>query len=335
MSEGSTYLVDPYLLQRPSYGEWGAAAESILAWMAHDPSEERWFVVSSVCLSCLMISEKCPYLSPHALHGMLKSEGESSIFAADLHRHVSRLLTEARYSEESVLTEHLQLDPEAIVTRQCEQEIRDGFPSWVIALHLTQAPETENGQLRTASRPGDGFYEEANIGVSARVVNAGGIQREGLSLPVDVSFEFPVLFRPPAVPFSPTDLIAEPMSTLAAAYEIQVSEGDKKLYRLCDFSVSSTFVPSILQLHLESQPEVLSIIIKQAVRILSRQEARCPSLQIHHQRVGPGPSDPPLTRPDGAEAFRATLTKHGAGYRLLYWVKGSTYELWEVRTESG
>jgi hypothetical protein len=335
VSKHSAYLVDPYLLQRPCPAEWGAAVDSILAWTAYGSSETRRFVLSSLCVSSLIKSGNCPYLNAFALHAILESEGEPSIPAPDLHMHVNRLLSEAQYWDGDVLIERFELKPQIVVTRQCAPEIMDGFASCLIAFHLTQTPETDNGLPPIASRPGDGLHDETHVQIAAHVLYAEGIQQEKLSFPLDVSSCSLLLFKPPAIPLDPTALIADAVSTLTKAYEIHVPEGDKNLYPLCDFSVGPSFVPSILKLHLESQAEVLRIIIKQAVRVLSRQGERFPSMAIHPQRAGPGSSDPQLVRPDGAAAFRAHLTKHGPGYRLLYWQKGSTYELWEVETESG
>ncbi len=335
MTNDSAYVVDPYLLQTPSPGEWLAAVDSILSWTTYGSGHARQFVLSSACLSCLMESANCPYLNPSELHRRLKAEGEPSIAALDLHRQVSRLLNDVEYSQAAASTQCLELKPQGVITRQCAQQIKDQFPRCLIALHLTQTPETDNGSVRTASRPGDGLYAETEVQVAARVLHVQGDQQPRLNLPLDVSFSFRLLFRPPTLPLDLSDLIDDPVSTLKRAYDLQVPQGDKELYPLAGFSVGSGFIPSLLALGLDSQPRVLRIIVRDAVRILSGQAERFPAMAIHRQRVGPGPNDAQLTREDGAEAWRLHLTKHGAGYRLLYWQKAPTYELWEVRTESG
>ena len=334
MTNDSAYIVDPYLLQRPSPGEWLAAVDSILSWTAYGSGHTRQFILSSACVSCLMEPGNCPYLNAFDLHRMLRAEGELSIAAHDLQSQVNRLLTDAECSEAAASTQRLELKPEVVLTRQCAQQIKDGFPRCLIALHLARSPETDNRSVPTASRPGDGLYAETQVQVAARVCDVRGVHQHKLNLPLDVSFSFRLLFKPPTTPVDPTDLIVDPVSALTKAYEVQVPEADKDLYPLRDFSVGSEFVPSLLRLHLESQPRVLRSIVRDAVRILSGQGERFPAMAIHPQRVGPGPSDPPRVRSDGAQAYRVHLTKHGAGYRLLYWQKGSTYELWEVRTES-
>jgi hypothetical protein len=131
-----------------------------------------------------------------------------------------------------------------------------------------------------------------------------------------------------------TDLLVNPTAALASAYESEVPRSERELYPLRDFSVSDEFVPSIHRLGLTDQADILGVLIRQAVRIMSGQEARFPSMNIHPQRVGPGAGDAQMTRQDGTTAFRARITSRGAGYRLLYWKKDAAYELWEVRTES-
>ena len=45
----------------------------------------------------------------------------------------------------------------------------------------------------------------------------------------------------------------------------------------------------------------------------------CPKNELKPFRANPAPSAPQHVRADGALAFRTHLTKHGAGYRLMYW----------------
>jgi len=314
MSLEAAYLVDPYLFRRPTVGEWGLAAASILAWA---PAAEAEFAISSDCIQHLIASDNYAYFNPHELHALLRSQGEASLSARELCTQASRLLERAEYPSLAEYSGQVEVDPPALVDRQSPNEIRNAFPRWLASVHAATHSARCTRPLRTASRPGDGLYAEVLATVSGAV-----------------AFGLSVLFRPPAPPLRLADLVVDPLSTLRLAYEAYVPDSDKTAYPLREFKVGPEFVSSIRDGHLDANPAVLRGIVKQTVRILSGQENRFSSLAVHPERIGPGPNDEQESRDDGAVAFRATVTVHGAGYRLHYWKRGSWYELRYVGKES-
>ena len=317
MTSSTEYLVDPYLLCKPASGDWLSAAESIISWASHG---ESGFAMSPDCLNHLSTSYLCPYFSAHQLDDELKRDNEYSVPAGDLFIQARRLLDRIDYRGTLAEVESVTMSPIEFLARQRSTEIASSLQRWLVFMYRDSDFALHNGILRTASRPGEGFFEESVATVSVSDAN--------------MSFALSVLFAPPSPAFDIADFMLHPAHTLRLAYDMYIPDCDKTTYPLRTFEVGSAFIPSIRSGHLNHNPTVLRNIVKQAIRILSGQESRFPSLEVHPQRIGVGPNDPQEIRLDGALAFRATVTVHGAGYRLHYWKLGPWYELRYVRTES-
>lgn len=335
MSERAVFLVDPYLLEEPAGGEWDGAARAVLAWASQDQRERSHFVISSECLNALMASEKFPYVNYRHVATSLRAEGESWLAAVDLCRLVNKLLEECRYLDVKVLCADMEIEPSSVFDRLQHVELRNVFPEWVVGVKLNEAGDEQPPCELVVSRPGGDVNENVRVSLSCHIEMFEGPAQAFVRLPVYTSFAIDVLVSPPRIEVDLSKVVSDPIRVIAEAYEQQVPRSERALYPLRPFSVGNRFVSSILTHRLERNQRILGIIVKQAVRLVSGQAPRFQrSMEIHPQREGPGPNDPPVTRSDGAVLYRLTLTVHKEGYRLMYWQLGDSYELAEIRTES-
>lgn len=335
MAETEDLLVDPYLLEEPLAGEWDVAARAILAWASKERRETARFLMSSECLSELMQGGRYAYLNHLRLGGLLKAEGESWATAVDVCRLANQLLQECHYPHVRVLCEGLKTEPTVVVDRVRQEGLKQAFPEWVVAVKANEVGASQPRCERIASRRGGGMEDGTVWALSCRVEMFEGPAQGVFTTPAEMSFVVEVQVVPPRPGFDVKELVKDPVAAISEAYLLHVPASEREMYPLRSFSVGGNFIRSIRTRHLDENAQILGIIVKQAVRLVSGQAPRFQkSMEIHPQRTGPGANDPPVTRDDGAEQYRLTLKVHKEGYRLLFWQRGSWYELDEVRTES-
>jgi hypothetical protein len=334
VSEREDFLVDPYLLEEPAPGDWEVAARAVLAWGSKDMRQTARFFVSGECLTALMGADSCPYLSHARVGTALKAEGQSWITAIDVCRLVSQLLQGCHHIDVRVLCEGLKAEPTIVVDRVRQDALRATFPEWIVAVKANEAGEDQPRCKQLASRRGGGLEETTPWALSCRVESFEGPAEDVFATPADMSFVVQVLVEPPQPRFEVKDLLSDPVAAINRAYLLQVPASERHEHPLRPFSVGTNFVSSIREHCLDDNVEILGIILKQVVRLVSGQASRFASMEVHPQRTGPGAGDAVVGREDGAAQYRLTLTVHKQGYRLLFWRRGGWYELDEIRTES-
>lgn len=335
MTEREDFLVDPYLLEEPVPGEWEVAARAVLAWASKETRQRVRFLMSNECLSALMGGRTCPYLSPARVGTALEAEGELWAAAIDVCRLVNQLLQECDRTNVRVLCQGLKAEPPIVVARIRHEGLKQALPEWVVAVKANEVGDGQPQCKQLASRRGGGLEETTPWALSCRVESFEGPAEGVFTTPAEMSFVVEVLVEPAQPDFDVKELVDDPVAAINKAYLLQVPASERPMYHLRSFSVGGNFVRSIRHHCLHENVEILGIIVKQVVRLVSGQAPRFQkSMEVHPQRTGPGAGDPVVTREDGAEQHRLTLTVRKEGYRLLFWQRGSEYELDEIRTES-
>lgn len=332
----SPFLIDPYLLARPAQLDWELSIESVVAWAA-EVRARRNGTISTMCLTRLMESGEYPYLNAADLHTQLVSAGITHVAGRDLCTLVNALLDRAMYLESTcnaVLCDEFSATPDAPFRRQVGA-VGESLADAVVAYYLVGCQQFSIGApISLASRPGDSLGHEADFVVEATVLDAAFNEPSAPGLLGPVKFNARLRFYPEVPDWNPLALMGNPRETVLREYEARLSPAERELRPVRPFTFGESFLSSISELGLSSDREVLGVIIKQIARIVSGQESRWPSMDIHPWREGRGAGERQVVRGDGFAAFRVTVTKRGAGYRLMYWRRANSYEIWEVRKES-
>ncbi len=319
----SLTLIDPFLLYRPRVDELSEAVASLVAWTSPTSTTEYW--CSEKCLGPLISAPDFPYLNVSMLRALFQMGGES-LPVDTLCSLVGRWLNELKYLESEcgeLLCENMNITPNSMLSRVQTSFHQDQSEAIAIT-----ALVSDDQTVTLASRAGGGVGDELSGTLTATVIDCDPPSLMAGNSQIQLMASVKLRFAPVLAAFTPDELLVDSLQALTRAYLALIPDCDKELYPIRQFTVGSNFQASLVRLN--GDPSLLGTLALRAARILSGQEGRFPALQIHPHLAGNGKQ---MTRSDGYSAFRAQLTEHNAGYRLLYWKRGPEYELWEVRTE--
>lgn len=323
-------MLDPFLLTQPAPADWHDALQALTTWSSAVSAGDDVYY-SQTCTGKVMSEGLYAYANAFELDPHLKVAGQG-VSARDVITVVNRLLARAKPIEsrcETVLCAHVALTPPSLSTRFGSTSLADCFTDALVAFWLLHEPPCSSVVL--GSRPDHHIPTERTDDLDANLAAIEGYPERSPALPIDVKCSVEIRFREPARSIGLAELVADPKEAIATEYR-RLPLSERADFPLRPFSVGTDFLMALQAVNCDER--LALIILKQVVRIFSGQAHRFPSMKIHPERVGPGPNDAQRERADGSKAFRAELTSHGAGYRLLYWQKGPAYELWTVRTES-
>jgi len=343
-------VVDPYLVclprpcQRPE--QLDDFVNSLLAWSELLQGDRVRTLFPESCLQSLMDEGHYPY--GHELKQMAKRLGSAHISDDFVCRVAQDLLDRTPTLEEHCSIglvifdeESCHIEPEIYLTR-LTGSTRYGFKHGLAIVACFQQKNSESSFLLASAKssPEEAFREEV-VRISAHIEQLDAktdAEYWSKILPVGVDHSLPVAFSHNSVleylgclrlwgtaqsPDDAQDAIATRIEELLA-----IGTGDRSAVKT--FRVGEQFLASARQNAFGSRTDLAMNLIESSARIA----VGVPKHPVEEFREDERPSSAQRKRADGAVAWRTHLTKHGPGFRLMFWeLRDGTIELANVGTK--
>lgn len=327
--------IDPYLLHfaSPCHSEQVLREfiNGILAWSAATRRVDVKLTLSNSVKAALFQDNVYPH--DHLVQQTMATFKVEDVDPTTLFNLTRRLIDRTAALEDvtgitDILYDQNQvaIDPNAFVTRLSPRS-SNAFCDSLLAIGIHNGVCEHVPGIVVASKDGPGKPDSSiELSMACDVVELSPQEilperRSTLPFRLDEEVRLYLSFSSLLNDLDPIQTLGDPVTNqsltdaIDACVEQHLTNGTGDRNSLLEYSIGPHFLESLRRWSFLSRNDLAMICIDTCARII----VKCPKKALSEFRDSANANAPQMGRPDGSLAWRTHLTKHGAGYRLMFW----------------